>query len=476
LATAVQSHATSLGYHLITEEASADVRILPQMGTPIGQWVYVAVAPFPTVRDDVSSAELAQNWQGQSSTLGDLYLDEATEAQLLPLLAAPASSQPITTTAWPERPSWRILPWQQTNPAWKVWSVDGQSPLEMAFAPDDYPLTVWYGVQGAETAVAQFLAGWTPIRNYQPDQITRILLTGPSGLGRAVASRIEAHGIEYVAQSIRPLFQQAHITHFSNEMPFSPDCPPEELEAIGDTRFCAPDHYLELLTAVGTTINEMTGNHVNDWGVGNMVHTLELYEQAGIATFGGGRTLAEAQAPLLISHHGNPIAFVGCNHWGPYGAWATETRPGAAPCGDYSFIRAQIAQLAADGYVVIATIQYPEYYRYDAPLQQQADFRALAEAGAAVVSGSQGHHVQAFDFVNAGFIHYGLGNFVFDQMEMLGTRQSVANELVVQNGRLLSIELHTSLIEDYCCPRPMTTNERVALLTELFASSGWPVP
>jgi len=40
----------------------------------------------------------------------------------------------------------------------------------------------------------------------------------------------------------------------------------------------------------------------------------------------------------------------------------------------------------------------------------------LADAGASVVSGSQGHSVQGFGLRGNSFIHYGVGNLYFDQM------------------------------------------------------------
>jgi poly-gamma-glutamate capsule biosynthesis protein CapA/YwtB (metallophosphatase superfamily) len=227
-----------------------------------------------------------------------------------------------------------------------------------------------------------------------------------------------------------------------------------------------------LLESIGIDVVELTGNHVNDWGADNLVHSIALYEAAGMATFGGGRTLAEAEQPALFEHNGNRIAFVGCNPVGPAGAWASELQAGSRPC-DYPTLFAQIQELGQQGYVVIATLQYWEFYYYPPTAQQQADFRAVAAAGAAAVSGSQGHHAQGFDFHAGAFIHYGLGNLFFDQMDQLGTRQSFIDTYVIYDGRLLSVELFTGLIENYCCPRVMTDSERSQLLQTVFQASGW---
>ena len=65
----------------------------------------------------------------------------------------------------------------------------------------------------------------------------------------------------------------------------------------------------------------------------------------------------------------------------------------------------QIRQLAGQGYLVIATQQYYEFYHYAPTNQQKEDFKEIGDAGAAAVSGSQGHHAQGFDFYNGTFIH-----------------------------------------------------------------------
>jgi poly-gamma-glutamate capsule biosynthesis protein CapA/YwtB (metallophosphatase superfamily) len=74
-------------------------------------------------------------------------------------------------------------------------------------------------------------------------------------------------------------------------------------------------------------------------------------------------------------------------------------------------------------------LQAAEYYQYAPTPDQVAEFKGWVEAGATAVSGSQAHHLQAFDFHNGVFIHYGPGNLFFDQMDMLGTRQTFVGYL-----------------------------------------------
>ena len=436
--------------------------------------VYAAAAPFATVSDAISLAELQTAWQSGGGQ--PLLVSSETAASLTAVWGAPSPAVQTLPAAqlvddlWAQRPSLTIVPFDELRPELKVLRLDGVSPLDRHFDPGTYPLTVAFGVSGEETAVAAFLAAWSgPTSNYQPEKLTRLALTGVTALVRATAYNMEQNGISWPGEDVAPVLQAADIAHVSNEVSFAPDCPYPN--PIGGTTFCSRDSYFELLQNIGTDVVELTGNHLNDWGRENLLRTIEMYQTAGMAMFGGGVNAAAAAEPALFEINGNRIAFVGCNSFGPTYAWATATEPGARQCDDT--MAAQIRQLADEGYVVMATLQYTEYYEYAPTAQQQADFEALIAAGATAVSGSQGHHAQGFGFYQGGFIHYGPGNLFFDQMDMLGTRQTFADTYTVYNGRLLNVELWTGLIENYARPRLMTPDERAQALTAVFQASGW---
>jgi len=58
-------------------------------------------------------------------------------------------------------------------------------------------------------------------------------------------------------------------------------------------------------------------------------------------------------------------------------------------------------------------------------------------------------------------------------MDMLGTRQSFIDTYTIYDGKLINVDLFTSLIENYCCPRTMSIAERQQLLQTVFQASGW---
>jgi poly-gamma-glutamate synthesis protein (capsule biosynthesis protein) len=54
-----------------------------------------------------------------------------------------------------------------------------------------------------------------------------------------------------------------------------------------------------------------------------------------------------------------------------------------------------------------------------------------------------------------------------------GTRREFIDRYVIYDGKLLSVELLTAMLEDWSRPRPMTLEERASFLQEIFAASGW---
>jgi poly-gamma-glutamate synthesis protein (capsule biosynthesis protein) len=197
--------------------------------------------------------------------------------------------------------------------------------------------------------------------------------------------------------------------------------------------------------------------------------------------YGGGPDLVIALKPLTIEHNGNKLAFIGCNPVGPEGDWATNNTPGSTPCGNYDWMVMDVARLRSEGYLPIVTIQYYEYYTLVAPPNQVRDFGKLANAGAAIISGSQAHMPMNFEFKGNTFIHYGLGNLFFDQMNYLlpdsstttGVRRNFMDRYIIYDNKVISVELLTTMLEDYSRPRPMTEAERNQLLEDIFTASGW---
>lgn len=442
----------------------------------LANWTYVVAAPFATLEDDITEEELVELWSSSNLAERSLILTDAEASMLRERWGKPGANVNIVAedelvqSLWDNRPSLTVLPFDQLTPELKVLRFDGLSPFNAEFTPEEYALQVSIGIDGEQEAKDAFLGSWKgETINFDPNKLTTVAMTGVTALVRATAAQMEIDGILSPAVDVGPLLRGVDFAHISNEVSFDANCP--EPSPVGGTSFCSQDEYFALLQEIGTDIIELTGNHLNDWGADNVGRTIDMYKAAGMDYFGGGLNNEDAKRAAIIEHNGNKIALVGCNYFGPVYAWTTETTAGSRQCGQDFFD--QIKQLNQEGFVVITTQQYTEYYQYPPTPDQERDFHAIVDAGAAAVSGSQGHHAQGFDFYNGAFIHYGLGNLFFDQMDMLGTRQSFVDTYSIYDGRLINVDLWIGLIENFSTPRTTSSAERRQALQAVFEASGW---
>lgn len=466
------------------------------------EWVFTLVAPFKTIQDEVSLADLQVAWrgnpQGSTSHLSSIAVYERDYASLSALLGGapggdvinqmvhliPDDTENISDVLNTE--TWAVIPFEQLHPEVKVISVNGLSPLDENLTQQAYALLGHYALYTSPATVDMLsaeqkaaLIAEFPATNRDPNKMTSLVMTGVTALVRATAYVMETRGILYPARDIGDWLNAADITHISNEVSFSTNCPyPDPNDP--SLSFCSNPDYLSLLDFVGADVIELTGNHNNDasrkFYDNSFEETLAMYAAQGMLTFGGGLNLEDAMQPALFSHHGNKLAFLGCNAAGPDFAWASTTSGGAAPCGDFVWLENAIRSLRQEGYLPVVTLQYFEDYSNDASPKMKEEFRAMAAAGAVIVNGSQAHRPKEMEILNGSLIHYGLGNLFFDQMSVTyngvtytQTRNEFIQRHVFYDGRYLSTQLLTAVLEDWAKPRSMSPDERQVFLDEIFS-------
>jgi poly-gamma-glutamate synthesis protein (capsule biosynthesis protein) len=346
--------------------------------------------------------------------------------------------------------AWTLLPFEQLNPQYRVLNVGSRHPLDLLGG--SYPFV---------------FASDTP--NFDPAKLTRILLSGTTALARHTGEALDANGITWAGEAIQPYVLRPDYFHISNEVSFHPLCPASDEPVLGG--LCAKNSYLDLLTYLDVDLIELTGNHNADYGYEAYTRTLETYQENEIPTVGGGLTVEDARRPLLIEHNGTQIAWVACNWNGPDHAWVNEYHPGAASC-DHDWLSETLPQLAQENDLLIVTVQYAEYDQHQPIDRQKNYFRELASLGADVVIGTQAHVPQTIEFYTTEsgqetFIHYGLGNLFFDQIDEANT-QFFMDQLFIYDGQLVAVDLFTGLIEDRARPRPMTADEQAEFLYDMF--------
>ncbi|MCX8023793.1 MAG: CapA family protein [Thermanaerothrix sp.] len=442
----------------------------------IARWLYLLVAPFPTIADGVSWENFYAAWRGEHD-----WADPTNPWEGRPLLMSPSTFEvlqkalgtPAANVVWIEpegtlqemawaQHAWAIIPFDDLNPRWKVLKIDTMTGLDPNSAA--FPLWVSFGVSAPLTPSRPV------VTNYQPDHLVSVILSGTTALVRYTALRMEEKGTDYPGLVLAPLLRSADILHISNEVSFDPKCPSAK-PLRREARFCSDPRYLSLLDFIGTDVVELTGNHLLDWGEEPFRYTLSLYQQANLPYYGGGINRDEAQAALKMTVKGTRLAFLGCNAVGPESVWATQDTAGAAPC-DMERLLDQVRVLHDEGYLPIVTFQHLEVEDFKPASQARYDFRSAAQAGAVVVSGSQAHFPQGFSFEGETLIHYGLGNLFFDQM-FYWNRRAFLDRHLFYEGRYLGVDLITIILEDYAQPRLMTSIEREELLQAVFAASDW---
>lgn len=449
----------------------------------VSQWVYALVAPFTTITDEVSTAELMDYWkEGKSAPFTELILDQTAIQAVSSLWGKPignVSIQPadqLLDLAWSNEKVWAIIPFEALLPRWKVIALDGQTPLSKHFDPIGYPLnvpiSVWAESSKQLSEPAKVVAASLPDTNRDPQKLATVVVTGVTALARATAYDMEISGVTKPAEEVGDILRDADLLHISNEAPFWSECPYPDPYQGGELRFCSADNYLELLQLIGTDVVDLTGDHLLDYGQEALLHTLAVYRQQGWQFFGAGMTLREAEQATTFEINGNRIAFIGCNAKPLSYLAATDGSAGVFHCG-VERLSSSVRQLKSEGFNPIVTFQHDEVYSWNATPRMVEDFTAAAEAGAVIVSGSQGHQPQAMSFLGDDqFIHYGLGNLFFDQFGLMSdTDKAFIDRHIFYDNRYIGTELLTVKFTDYSTPRWMTDSERIAMLNQLFLNS-----
>ena len=490
---------TQNGYQLADTRESADLSLAlapnpSSVDNVIGQvqWVYALVAPFPTVTDATLSSDLKNFWLGNSvanAPLQKLLVSDETVAVFNALWGTSSSANvetvskdQLATNDFKAPGTWAIVPFDELTPRWKVIKIDGLSPLDKPLDTSAYALKADFvlssSIQDTNLqAVGKTILSSLPLTNRDESKMTVLMMTGTTALVRAIAYKMEIKGLDYPIEKVKDWFANADLIHVSNEVSFDPTCPYPDYNQHG-LQFCSSPRYLKTLQDLGVNVVELTGNHENDYGSQYLESTIDTYNNLGWSVFGGGKTEAEAQAPVKVEANGNKIAFIGCNPAGPTSDWATGVKAGSAPC-DMKYFTQQISDLKSQGYVVIATFQQDEIYNsYSYGDQLAQVFRDSANAGADIVSGSEAHYAMGFQFIGNSLIHFGLGNFLFDQMAVQGVpddniRREFIDRHIIYNGKYMSTELLTAELVDWAQPTPMTDQQRTAFLTDVFNGSFW---
>jgi poly-gamma-glutamate synthesis protein (capsule biosynthesis protein) len=224
--------------------------------------------------------------------------------------------------------------------------------------------------------------------------------------------------------------------------------------------FRSAPEFAQELAAAGVDVVTLANNHVLDYDDPAFMETLSNLAAAGIAVCGGGKNMAEARRPAVLSANGMSIAFLGYSefahiYWSvasPKRFVASEASPGVSPWERKSIMEdISHAKRLAD-HVVVSFHWGDEYVSMPADRQVQLAHAAI-DAGASVVHGHHPHVLQPVEVYHGGVIFYSLGNFVFDQKKP-ATVESMIAHVTFSPEAVVRAEIIPVRIEE-CRPRPL---------------------
>ncbi len=436
---------------------------------------YILTVPFINQTKNVKFEDLLKIWSEKVENINlILWIQPEAEDDLQSIFNREPGIRVIISDEQPESCGtincWRLMSFSHSVPEWRIITVDDQSPLTPNFDANYYKLVkrIFLNLNtnhGSENTHPFLIK---PISNFDHSLLTSVLMTGTTALVRNTAFQIEQFGVEFPIRNLKELFNSIDIIHVSNEVPFYTQCP-SAVPVRKEMRFCSAPGYIETLKLMGVDIVELTGNHLLDWGPEAFLETLAIYEENGIETYGGGRTIEDAEKPLVLEHNGNKIAFLGCNLPGPENDWVSDDRPGSLPC-DLDKLQNTIIDLRKQEINPIFTFQHNEFNTFRATQMMREDFWKMAKAGAVIVSGSQAHYPQGIDFVNSSFIHYGLGNFIFDQMYTYWGMATI-DVHYFYNNQYINTHQYPIINENFGQPRMMNEEESRILFEKIYSNS-----
>jgi hypothetical protein len=191
------------------------------------------------------------------------------------------------------------------------------------------------------------------------------------------------------------------------------------------------------LSKAGIDAIGLGNNHAMDMGLTGLLDTIEYADNTGMASFGAGGNLAEAERPLMLHTDTGTIGVVAIGENFGKSSKATELTPGTVVFSPEAVQRGYDLARAAGADWVIGYVHWGDNYTDTTP-QQRYWAQVLVDAGYDVIIGAGSHIAEKIEFIGDVPVAYGLGNFVFGTRGRYGTlgKQGV--------GLMLSLELSST--------------------------------
>jgi hypothetical protein len=325
------------------------------------------------------------------------------------------AQQPVTLTttlpAWAAPGAWlRVRGWTAAETPVELWigtrrrgaTVSGprggfRLRVRVPRAPGRYPVALVVG--GARSELG-------PLR-VRPLVLAAV---GDVTFGDGVLTAIQRHGARYPWLSVAPVLRSADLAVANLEGAVSTRGAPVPGKQY---TFRGPPYALRPAAAyAGLDVLSLANNHTLDYGRTAFLDTLRHAHRFGLVTVGGGRDLATARRPAILTAGNLHVAFLGFSDVRPLGFDAGSGVPGATPAfPQYIAPDVRAARRRAD---VVVVYFHWGVERSTVPSWRQRAFARLAfDSGASVVLGAHPHVLQPIARTGNRLVAWSLGNFVF---------------------------------------------------------------
>ena len=211
-----------------------------------------------------------------------------------------------------------------------------------------------------------------------------------------------------------------------------------------------------ILKKLNCQVMSFANNHCFDFGEVGFLDTLDEMNRLGIRIVGAGKTVAEAQAPVLVEQ-GVKVSFLAFSSSFWPGSTASPSKPGILSIGvtsqwdvnarlqlvqpgtpprvftepieeDLKTVREIVSKASADSDLVIVFAHWGVAYRNEPTDYQVQIAHELIDSGAHLILGGHPHVIQAVEHYKSGVVFYSLGNFIFQAEDLppWGTRHRPA--------------------------------------------------
>jgi poly-gamma-glutamate synthesis protein (capsule biosynthesis protein) len=293
-------------------------------------------------------------------------------------------------------------------------------------------ITNFYFLKPHKSSPSSFLASKKntipqPTISQPEDKTWTLTATGDVGLVRSVNFKIQENSPRYPFKKTAQILQKSNLTIINLEGPLIKDCPIKNDGFI----FCGDQKNIQGLEFAGIDLVNLANNHIYNYGVKGVEQTTHLLENHQISYTG-------LDYMPIKEVKGLKIAFLGYNLVGD-----TLEKEHLAK-------QLQDAENKAD--VTIVSFHWGQEYTFIPNSRQRNYARFAVDNGADLILGHHPHVVQEIEKYRDKLIVYSHGNFIFDQMWSLETREGVIGKYTFNKENLIDYQFIPVLIKDYSQP------------------------